>query len=119
MTRTAILKAIYACRQAEIVSDNVKRPKDAVIRFGGEEFLIILPYSDYKGTKLVANQLVGEVAKAKIPHGKGIENRVSISAGFAARTAENVVKDDISALIEDADVSLFEAKESGRNRAKG
>jgi len=106
-------------RVAEIVSDNVKRPKDAVIRFGGEEFLIILPYSDYKGTKLVANQLVGEVAKAKIPHGKGIENRVSISAGFAARTAENVVKDDISALIEDADVSLFEAKESGRNRAKG
>ena len=44
---------------------------------------------------------------------------MSISAGFTAWTAADVVKDDISALIEDADVSLFEAKESGRDRAKG
>lgn len=104
---------------AEIVSDNVKRPKDAVIRFGGEEFLIILPYVDYQGTKLVANQLVDAVAKAQIPHGKGIENRVSISAGFAVWKGTDAVKDDLTAFIEDADISLFEAKESGRNQARG
>ena len=104
---------------AEILSDNIKRPKDAVIRFGGEEFLIILPYIDEDGTKLVANQLVDAVAKAKIPHGKGIENRVSISAGFAVWKATDVVRDDLAALIEDADSSLFEAKELGRNQARG
>ena len=104
---------------AQIVSDTVKRPKDAVIRFGGEEFLVILPYNDHNGAKLVAKQLVDAVAKAKIPHGKGIENQVSISAGFAVWKASEVVQDNLAALIEDADVSLFEAKESGRNQAKG
>ncbi|NKW88988.1 diguanylate cyclase [Alteromonadaceae bacterium A_SAG4] len=104
---------------AQIVSDTVKRPKDAVIRFGGEEFLVILPYIEYQGTKLVANQLVEAVADAKISHGKGIENRVSISAGFAVWKACDVVEEDVAALIEEADISLFEAKELGRNQAKG
>ncbi|MDW5285896.1 diguanylate cyclase [Alteromonas macleodii] len=104
---------------AQIISDTVKRPKDAVIRFGGEEFLVVLPYIDHQGTKLVADQLVEAVADARIPHGKGIENRVSISAGFAVWKATDVVEDDVAALIEDADVSLFEAKELGRNQAKG
>ena len=104
---------------AQTVSDTVKRPKDAVIRFGGEEFLVVLPYIDHQGTKLVAHQLVEAVANARIPHGKGIENRVSISAGFAVWKAMDVVEDDVAALIEDADISLFEAKELGRNQAKG
>ena len=104
---------------AQIISDTVKRPKDAVIRFGGEEFLVVLPYIDHQGTKLVAHQLVEAVANARIPHGKGIENRVSISAGFAVWKATDVVEDDVAALIEDADISLFEAKELGRNQAKG
>ena len=104
---------------AQIVSDTVKRPKDAVIRFGGEEFLVVLPYIDHQGTKLVAHQLVEAVANARIPHGKGIENRVSISAGFAVWKATDVVEDDVAALIEDADISLFEANELGRNQAKG
>lgn len=104
---------------AQIISDTVKRPKDAVIRFGGEEFLVVLPYIDHQGTKLVADQLVEAVADARIPHGKGIENRVSISAGFAVWKATDVVEDDVAALIEDADISLFEAKELGRNQAKG
>ena len=104
---------------AQIISDTVKRPKDAVIRFGGEEFLVVLPYIDHQGSKLVAHQLVEAVAHAKIPHGKGIENRVSISAGFAVWKATDVVEDDVAALIEDADISLFEAKELGRNQAKG
>ena len=104
---------------AQTVSDTVKRPKDAVIRFGGEEFLVVLPYIDHQGTKLVAHQLVEAVAHAKIPHGKGIENRVSISAGFAVWKATDVVEEDVAGLIEDADISLFEAKELGRNQAKG
>ena len=104
---------------AKIISDTVKRPKDAVIRFGGEEFLVLLPYIDYQGTKIVAQQLVEAVTNASIPHGKGIEGRVSISAGFAVWKAADVVDDDYSALVEDADISLFEAKERGRNQAKG
>lgn len=104
---------------AKIIADTVKRPKDAVIRFGGEEFLVILPYIDYQGIKLVAQQIVEAVTNADIPHAKGIDGRVSISAGFAVWKAIDVIDDDYSSLIEDADVSLFEAKELGRNQAKG
>ena len=102
---------------AQTVSDTVKRPKDAVIRFGGEEFLVVLPYIDHQGTKLVAHQLVEAVAHAKIPHGKGIENRVSISAGFAVWKATDVVEEDVRAYRR-RDISLFEAKELGRNQTK-
>ena len=64
-------------------------------------------------------QLVEAVSNANIPHGKGIDERVSISAGYAVWKATDVIDDDYSALIEDADISLFEAKELGRNQAKG
>jgi diguanylate cyclase (GGDEF)-like protein len=106
-------------RVAQIVSDTVKRPKDASIRFGGEEFLVVLPYVDKQGTELVANQLVQAVSSAKIPHSKGINGNVSISAGYAAWDASDVIEKNVAALIEDADVSLYEAKKQGRNQAIG
>ena len=63
--------------------------------------------------------LVTAVREAAIPHVKGINNNVSISVGYAVRHARDVVEDDVSSLIEDADILLFEAKESGRNQAVG
>ena len=52
-------------------------------------------------------------------HEKGISGYVSISAGYAVWKATDVVDEDSASLIEDADISLFEAKERGRNQAKG
>ncbi|WP_412722379.1 diguanylate cyclase domain-containing protein [Alteromonas sp. D210916BOD_24] len=126
---------------ANIISGCVKRPKDAVIRFGGEEILVVLPYIDKKGAKTMANMLVNKVREAAIPHSKGIGGFVSISAGYAVSKAKTVVnidpeelleaadvelfeakevmKGDVASLIEEADVALFQAKEMGRNRAKG
>ena len=104
---------------AKIIADTVRRPKDAVIRFGGEEFLVLIPYADLQGVSQIANRLVTAVREAAIPHVKGINNNVSISVGYAVRHARDVVEDDVSSLIEDADILLFEAKESGRNQAVG
>ncbi len=104
---------------AHIISGCVRRPKDAVIRFGGEEFLVVLPYVDRRGVKTMANQMVNKIREAAIPHSKGIDGVISISAGYAVHNARDMVKSDVAALIEDADISLFEAKEMGRNRAKG
>ena len=81
--------------------------------------MVILPYIDYQGIKLVANQLVKAVRQAGIVHEKGISGYVSISAGYAVWKATDVVDEDSASLIEDADISLFEAKERGRNQAKG
>ncbi|GEA07766.1 diguanylate cyclase response regulator [Alteromonas sp. KUL42] len=104
---------------AKILADTVRRPKDAVIRFGGEEFLVLIPYADLQGVSQIASRLVTAVREAAIPHEKGIDNNVSISVGYAVRHAKDVIDDEMNSFIEDADVLLFEAKESGRNQAVG
>jgi diguanylate cyclase (GGDEF)-like protein len=106
-------------RVAQLISSVMKRPKDAVIRFGGEEFLIILPYIDSAGASLLAQELVEIVRKAEIPHSHGIGNKVSISVGYTVWQANKVAKEGVEALIEEADVKLFEAKEQGRNQVRG
>lgn len=106
-------------RVANIVSGLMKRPKDAVIRFGGEEFIVILPYIDKPGVSLLANQLVERVRDAALTHSEGIGGKVSISAGYTVWRATDVIEEGVEALIEDADVKLYEAKEQGRNQAKG
>jgi diguanylate cyclase (GGDEF)-like protein len=106
-------------RVAQLVSSVMKRPKDAVIRFGGEEFLVILPYIDSAGANLLAQELVEIVRKAEIPHSHGIGNKVSISVGYTVWQANKVAQAGLEALIEEADVKLFEAKEQGRNQVRG
>ena len=106
-------------RVAQLVSSVMKRPKDAVIRFGGEEFLVILPYIDSAGASLLAQELVEIVQKAEIPHAHGIGNKVSISVGYTVWQANKVAEEGVEALIEEADVKLFEAKEQGRNQVRG
>jgi diguanylate cyclase (GGDEF)-like protein len=106
-------------RVAQLVSTVTKRPKDAVIRFGGEEFLVILPYVDSAGASLLAQELVEIVRKAEIPHSYGIGNKVSISVGYTVWQANKVAEEGVEALIEEADVKLFEAKEQGRNQVRG
>ena len=110
-----------ACLQkvATLLAKTVKRPQDTVVRFGGEEFLLILPFVDGEGVKRVASNLIRAVTEANIPHKKGVNGRVSISAGFACWDAVKVVEESLEALLEDADVNLFQAKEKGRNQAQG
>ena len=110
-----------ACLQqvATLLAKTVKRPQDTVVRFGGEEFLLILPFVDGEGVKRVASNLIRAVTEVNIPHKKGVNGRVSISAGFACWDAVKVVEESLEALLEDADVNLFQAKEKGRNQAQG
>lgn len=104
---------------AGIIKQHALRPKDAAIRFGGEEFLLILPYTNAEGTEKVANDLVAAVFNANFPHAKGIEGRVSLSAGFTALPATEVIEQGVTSFIEQADVPLYKAKKLGRNRCAG
>jgi len=106
-------------RVASIIENTVKRPKDAVIRFGGEEFLVILPYVDETGAGFVAEQIVKAVSKAKITHEYGLDGIVTISAGYATKPAREFIDSSATSLIKEADMALFEAKDTGRNQAKG
>jgi len=104
---------------ASTLNASAKRPFDAAIRFGGEEFLVILPYTDRKGVESIANAMVKNVYDLALPHADGINGRVTISAGYATGPAREFIELGAIELIERADVYLFEAKEQGKNRAKG
>ena len=98
---------------AELFSSSM-RQRDLVARWGGEEFLIMLPDTDSKGAHLVAEKIHASLAGLSIEI-SGAKPRVTISMGIAAVNAG----EDIKKAISRADKYLYEAKSSGRNKTCG
>jgi len=91
------------------------RSGDAAYRYGGEEFLIILAEQDLAAATAVAERLRRAVEELGLPHeAKDPPGVVTISAGVAATSPED--PKGTSALLKEADVALYHAKEAGRNR---
>lgn len=95
-----------------ILIDNLNRPTDAAIRYGGEEFVLILPDTDTLGAKHVMNTVFMDIFKANILHEDSPLKRVSISAGIASRK-QSAMNDDLFNI---ADTNLYEAKRTGKSR---
>ena len=96
----------------------LRRPSDYLGRYGGEEFLAVLPNTDAVGAKLVAERLRAAVESLGIPHAASACARVvTITAGFASlRVTSDLTMDR---LISVADAALLRAKAAGRNRVEG
>ena len=89
------------------------RQGDVLLRYGGEEFLIVLPGASATDIRLVGERLRKSVEESALADGdKSV--RVTLSAGGAVYPNENVGSGD--ALIELADEALYRAKHAGRNR---
>lgn len=89
------------------------RSQDMAGRFGGEEFLVLLPDTTPEGGLTLAETLREEIAAIAIQiDGKTLRVTASIGLHGARLSA----KDDCDSLIRHADNALYEAKESGRNR---
>jgi len=89
------------------------RPSDHLCRYGGEEFLAILPQTDRFGAFAAAERLRQslEFTGMVLPDGRS-RPRVTLSAGIAqARADDNAVE-----LLRRADLGMYDAKRSGRNR---
>jgi two-component system cell cycle response regulator len=87
------------------------RLEDMVGRWGGEEFLVVLPNTSAQGAAELAERLRQVVGgePCRLPGGDTLP--VTVSLGCAAS-----VIDDAAALVKAADAALYEAKQSGRNR---
>jgi two-component system, cell cycle response regulator len=91
------------------------RPYDVVGRYGGEEFLIILPGCDLTAGARRANEVRNLVATDPIVTPFGT-TPVTISMGV---TVTSAVRDhSVADLLHEADVSLYAAKKNGRNRVE-
>jgi len=87
------------------------RPRDQVYRYGGEEFLILLPDTPLARAKPVLERLRRRACERAISDG---ETTVSLSVSVGA--AEAASDEELSAVIDRADAALYRAKEAGRNR---
>ena len=102
-------------RVAEALA-RTRREHDVVARFGGEEFVVLLPGVSLEVALGVAERLVAAVAALGVPHaGSDVAPHVTMSFGVAAcLPAPGLTADR---LIESADAALYRAKSDGRNRA--
>jgi diguanylate cyclase (GGDEF)-like protein len=90
------------------------REIDIAARFGGEEFVLLLPETDLQGAKLVAQRLRSAVEQATFFTGTmGNTEHITISIGVALFPEEARFKRD---LLEASDTALYQAKAQGRNR---
>ncbi|MEH6345271.1 MAG: diguanylate cyclase [Bermanella sp.] len=87
---------------------------DLVSRFGGEEFIVLIPETDLKGVQLLAERMRLEVADTPIEH-NGKSFHISISIGVAMIDSNN---GDFEGMINQADIALYKAKDKGRNRVE-
>jgi diguanylate cyclase (GGDEF)-like protein len=90
---------------------DVLRGSDVKCRYGGEEFLVLLPETPLEGAQRVADTLRRELADAPIPW-KDEALRITASFGVAMALPAEV---DSEALIGRADAALYRAKDQGRN----
>lgn len=88
------------------------RDYDVVGRFGGEEFVVLLPGADIREARQVAERLRTRIGHMAIPADDTMI-RVTISAGVALMSLHG---DDLIDLLAAADLALYRAKELGRDR---
>jgi two-component system, cell cycle response regulator len=89
------------------------RVYDGVGRYGGEEFLMVLPNCDLPNAMLRANELREVISKAPVVCASE-EKLITMSMGVAVSICEG--KDEVETLLNQADAGLYAAKENGRNR---
>lgn len=98
-------------RLAMELRDHIRHP-DVIGRYGGEEFLVVLPHSSYKAAVEQAERLRRHVQSLVIPF-NGEEIQLTISLGIAQYRPH---REDWQSFLSRADAALYEAKNGGRNR---
>lgn len=99
-------------RQLATELRNHIRHPDVIGRYGGEEFLVILPHSTVKAAAEQAERLRKYVQSLVIPSGED-EIRITLSLGLAQY---RIHQEDWQGFLSRADAALYQAKKNGRNR---
>ena len=89
------------------------RKTDIIARYGGDEFIVILPNTDTETAKAVAERIREDVAGTYIPPADGVRvSSIQCSVGISTYP---VHCDNKYSLIKTSDLALYMAKRSGRN----
>jgi diguanylate cyclase (GGDEF)-like protein len=99
---------------AKTLPEALRRPSDFAARWGGEEFIVLLPNTDQKGALDVAEHLRKLIEELDIPAPDDLITKVTLSVGIKTQTQDPDCT--IDKFLMDADEALYEAKNTGRNR---
>ncbi|MEO9654795.1 diguanylate cyclase [Marinomonas sp.] len=104
----AALKTVTASLKSSLL-----RPSDYVCRYGGEEFIVVLPDTNIEGAKEVAERIRTDVFKLKLEHEHAKHKCITVSVGIASIIDSHEKNANPTEI---ADNKLYEAKKLGRNR---
>lgn len=91
------------------------RDQDAVIRYGGDEYVVLLRQLDAAGAQKIAERIRAAIANRVFLAKDGIELRISASVGIASFPEHAVTEQELILL---ADQAMYEGKRGGRNRTQ-
>jgi diguanylate cyclase (GGDEF)-like protein len=102
---------------ARTLESITSRSSDLCVRYGGEEFVLLLPNTWLEDAKTIAEKARHAVLDLKIPHEvSSISDYVTISAGVSSMVPK--LNQPASSLFDEADNKLYQAKHSNRNCVK-
>ena len=102
-----VLRALAGVLRAQL------RPSDQAVRWGGEEFVVVLPGTDTEQAAEVIRRVRHELGAALL---KPVAWPLAVSVGIAGSAGPPVAEEELEYLIEAADAALLAAKREGRNR---
>jgi diguanylate cyclase (GGDEF)-like protein len=105
-------------RVAELLQGCARRSDELLARYGGEQFVALLPHTTLAEAQAQAERCLAAVDAAAIPHGDSpLAAHVTLSIGVASVPAPTLAAaDDPLALLRAADAALYRAKREGRRR---
>jgi diguanylate cyclase (GGDEF)-like protein/PAS domain S-box-containing protein len=101
-------------RVGQVLSSAATRARDFLARFGGEEFVLVLPETDADAAQKVAERCRKLIFKEQIPHAKSEASQV-LTVSLGVSTIVPTHKDNSMEFIEAVDRLLYQAKQKGRN----
>lgn len=100
---------------ASVLNSNTNRKFDLAARVGGEEFVMLFPFTGQKDAFNIAQKILATINGLNIPHKySDVAPHVTISIGLSFLNLDN---QDIDKVLYEADKALYKAKEKGKNRA--
>lgn len=99
---------------AQTIQSCARRPLDFVCRWGGEEFVVVLPETDRQAAIKVTDNILNAVRAIELESIQGDRPRLTVSIGHVTHTIQaNGPQED---LVDQADKAMLEAKNQGRDR---
>jgi diguanylate cyclase (GGDEF)-like protein len=99
---------------ADVINKTLNRPADFAARWGGEEFMILLPDTTIEGTVNIAEQIRVNIENTVVPCADGTKTSATISLGAVSIIPDE--NDSSAGFIASVDKLLYAAKENGRNQ---